>query len=235
MSPLDATTSEVVAQPDLPPAQISTESIPELVYQALRRDIARGVYKPGILRIRPLTERFGVSATPVREALRRLESEGLVTLRNRRIMVRALSEDELHEIFALRAELEAFAISRAAERMQLDEENSDRLEALLAEMDESAGSDPESWRRANQEFHMLIYGAAGMARLTALIESMWASVEPYLRLYVHTAPHLDKAQDEHRRMLRALRRGDAEKSAELLREHLVETEAIVQRGFAADV
>ncbi len=224
----------MAAQDDeLPRTQIETESIAELVYQALRRDIAHGIYKPGLLRIRMLTERFGVSATPVREALRRLESEGLVTLRNRRIMVRSLSENELHEIFALRSELEAFAISRAAPAVKDDQPRLARLEELIAGMDEF-DTDPESWRQANQEFHMLIYEANGMERLTAMIDSLWVAVEPYLRLYVHTAPRLDQAQTEHKQMLKALRRGESEKASELLRKHLAGTETIVQRGISEE-
>src|SRR3954447_17791632 len=104
----------------IPAAPIDIPSIPDVVYLELRRDIARGVYKPGPLRIRPLAERFGVSATPVREALRRLEAEGLVTLRKNQIVVNALSETELREIFAIRAELETFALRRGAEKLRQD-------------------------------------------------------------------------------------------------------------------
>jgi DNA-binding GntR family transcriptional regulator len=217
-----------------PPAHIETQSIPELIYQALRRDIAGGVYKPGILRIRPLTERFGVSATPVREALRRLESEGLVTLRNRRIMIRELSRNELHEIFALRGELEALAISRAAERLDGDNELFTQLDALVAEMDHVATDDPEAWRRSNQQFHMLIYAAARMDRLTSMIDSLWVAVEPYLRIYVHSAPRLDEAQEDHRQILAALRRRDGARAAEVLRRHLADTETLVQQGLDAE-
>lgn len=230
---IDPVTARVgAAQDDLPPAQIETESIPELVYQALRRDIGRGIYKPGPLRIRPLTERFGVSATPVREALRRLESEGLVTLRNRRIMVRALSAQELHEIFALRSELEAFATARAAERQAGDERWLAELEERIADMDRFADTDPETWRQANQEFHMLIYAAAGMERLTAMVDSLWIAVEPYLRLYVHSNPELDTAQEQHRQILKALRDGDGALAGNVLRKHLADTEAIVRAGIA---
>src|SRR5918911_2788839 len=102
LSATESDTGELV-----PPSPIDLPSIPDIIYQQLRRDIGRGVYRPGPIRIRPLAERFGVSATPVREALRRLEAEGLVSLRNRQIVVNALSLQEMHEIYTIRAELES--------------------------------------------------------------------------------------------------------------------------------
>lgn len=214
-----------------PGGPLETQSIPELIYQALRRDIASGVYKPGILRIQPLTERFGVSATPVREALRRLESDGLVRLGNRRITIPELSPSELHEIFALRRELEAMAISRAAECLDDADQLFVLLDALVAEMDEVAVDDPQAWSRVNQRFHMLIYGSAGMDRLSLMIDSLWVAAEPYMRIYLHIAPHLDEAQEDHRAMLAALRGKDGARAAEVLRRHLRCTETLVQRGF----
>lgn len=218
----------------LPPAPINLDSITDIVHLTLRRDIAEGRYKPGVLRIRSLTERFGVSATPVREALRRLEAEGLVTLRNRRIMVKGVSERELHEIFAIRAVLEAFAIAEAARRGADDEALFDQLESLITEMDEAAHENSDRWREANQEFHMLIYELADNPHLMAIIDSLWVSVEPYLRLYVQAGAGLTTAQEEHRIMLDAIRNRDSDLAADVLRRHVVATEEIVGRGFAAE-
>lgn len=217
----------------LPQARIELESIAERVYQLIRRDIAHGRYKPGVLRIRPLAERFGVSPTPIREALRRLEAEGLVTVRNRRIMVRSVSPEELREIFAVRGVLEGFAISEAAAGHH-DRDLFPRLESLVTAMDESASSDPDAWRAENEEFHMLIYGVTGNTRLMTIIDSLWVAVEPYLRMYVQAAPRLTEAQEEHRRMLDALRARDGGRAAEVLATHLAATEATVQRGLAQE-
>ena len=123
---------------------------------SLRRDIARGVYKPGPIRIRPIAERFGVSPTPVREALRRLEAEGLVTLRKNQIVVNALSEPELREAFAIRAELESFAVRVGTPAIQQDEKLLAVLESLIDAMDRYEHR-PEEWRAANEEFHTRIY------------------------------------------------------------------------------
>jgi DNA-binding GntR family transcriptional regulator len=214
----------------IPAAPIDLPSIPDVVYRQLRRDLARGVYKPGPIRIRPIAERFGVSATPVREALRRLEAEGLVTLRKNQIVVNALSEGELREIFAIRSELEAFALRRGADVIKDDPELLGELESLVRVMDQYEHQ-PEEWRTANESFHMRIYRAAGMPRLFSLIDSLWIAVEPYLRLYVSTAGSFRAAQEEHRSMLQSLRGGDGDAAAETLRRHLSETEEVVAAGI----
>lgn len=210
---------------------IELPSAPEVISRELRRDIARGVYKPGPIRIRSIAERFGVSATPVREALQRLEAEGLITMRRNQILVNALSEEELREIFTIRAELEAFALLRSRDRIESDPSVLDDLESFIAEMDRYE-QDPEEWRIANERFHMGIYQLADMPRLESMIRSLWITVEPYLRRYVLTAAgSLRTAQNEHRAMLAGLRQGDFDEAAQILRRHLWGTEEIVAAGL----
>src|SRR6266498_2529795 len=105
--------SRIETEQEVPASPIELPSIPDVIYRELRKDIARGVYKPGPIRVRVIAERFGVSATPVREALRRLESEGLVSLRNRQIVINELSRDEMLEIYTIRGELESFTLRQA--------------------------------------------------------------------------------------------------------------------------
>jgi DNA-binding GntR family transcriptional regulator len=215
----------------VPASPIEIPSIPDVVYRELRRDIARGVYKPGPIRIRPIAERFGVSPTPVREALRRLEAEGLVTLRKNQIVVNALSEGELREAFAIRAELESFAVRVGAPAIQNDEKLLAVLESLIDAMDRYEHR-PEEWRGANEDFHRRIYHASGMPRLESMIEALWVTVEPYLRLYVSTAGSFRVSQEQHRALLACLRAGDAQAAGDVLRGHLGDTEEIVARGIA---
>jgi DNA-binding GntR family transcriptional regulator len=214
----------------IPASPIDLPSIPDVVYKQLRRDLARGVYKPGPIRIRPLAERFGVSATPVREALRRLEAEGLVTLRKNQIVVNSLSESELREVFAIRAELETFALRTGADAIRGDAAMMAELGRLIELMDEHE-RDLDAWRTANEEFHMQMYHAAGMPRLSSMIDSLWIVVEPYLRLYVSTAGSFRHAQEQHRAILKSLHDGRPDDAAEELRAHLSDTEEIVARGI----
>ena len=211
---------------------IELPSIPDVIYRTLRRDIARGVYKPGPIRVRPIAERFGVSATPVREALRRLEAEGLVSLRNRQIVVNPLSITEMREIYAIRCELESFALRQAAPDVAADEELVARLESLLDEMDR-VEADPDDWRAANEEFHLLLYGKAQLPRLEQIIDQLWVAVEPYLRLYVSTEDDFRESQSQHRLLLGCLKAGKFDDAAHALREHLQFTAERLATGLDA--
>jgi DNA-binding GntR family transcriptional regulator len=217
------------AEPELH-SPIDLPSIPDVVSDALRRDIGRGIYKPGPIRVRAIAERFGVSATPVREALRRLEAEGLVSLRNRQIVVNALSVQEMHEIYRIRAELEAFAVRQAAPHVHGNEEVLSRLDSLVEAMDRNEHN-PENWRAGNEEFHMLLYSFSEMPRLRSIINQLWVAVEPYLRLYVSTAKSFRAAQEQHRSLVRHLRAGEFDEAAQVMREHLWGTEELLARGL----
>jgi DNA-binding GntR family transcriptional regulator len=212
---------------------IDLPSIPEVVHEALRRGIGRGIYPPGPIRVRTLAERFGVSATPVREALRRLEAEGLVTVRNRQILVNALSVEEMHEIYRIRVVLESFALRQSVARLCEDDDALAKLDSLIADMDRFERS-PEEWRTANEEFHWTLYRAAEMPKLALILSSLWIAVEPYLRLYTSTVPTFRAAQQGHRLLLEDIRRGDADAATAGMRTHLGDTEAALAKAMGAD-
>jgi DNA-binding GntR family transcriptional regulator len=222
-----ATVSEIDASP------IQLPSIPDVISDALRRDIGRGIYKPGPIRVGAIAARFGVSATPVREALRRLEAEGLVSLRNRQIVVNALSAQEMHEIYRIRAELESFALRQAAPQLAADEGALAKLDSLIEQMDRDQDS-PEEWRAGNEEFHLLLYRFAEMPRLQSMINQLWVAVEPYIRIYVSSAKSFGPTQEQHRQLVRHLRQGEFDEAAELMKEHLRGTEDLLAEGLEAE-
>lgn len=215
---------------EVPASPIELPSIPDVICRELRRDIAHGVYQPGPIRVRVLAERFGVSATPVREALRRLEAEGLVSLRNRQIVINQLSREEMREIYTIRGELEAFATREAVPHLRPDDAVLERLESLIDDMD-AAERSPEAWRTGNEEFHWTIYRAAAMPRLEEIINRLWVAVEPYLRLYVNTAGSFRTAQDQHRKILVHIHLGEADEAADVMRAHLAETKELLSRSL----
>ena len=188
---------------------IDVPSITDLIYHKLREDISHGIYKPGPIRIGELAERFRVSSIPVREALRRLEAEGLVSLdRRRRILINAFSEVELDEIFAVRSELEALATERATPNLATDPAALEGIQRLADAMDRQE-ADPDAWRRTNSAFHSTIYQAAHMPRLESIIGSLWVAGEPYIRLYVSAVDSLRLAQEQHRELVEHIRANDA--------------------------
>jgi DNA-binding GntR family transcriptional regulator len=198
--------------------------------------IVSGELQPGsVLRQEQLSERFGVSRTPVREALRRLAALGLVSfVPNRGVRVRTLSRDELWEAFLVRAELESLATELAARK--LTEEAIHELETcerhfarLTRELRaREPGHDRRElmadWMRANHAFHDVIYRTAEVpyiesvakaARRTFSGPAVWAPVDERTdRLY-------ERNQAEHRAISQALAAGSVAGARELAREHVL--------------
>jgi DNA-binding GntR family transcriptional regulator len=228
----DARASAVVGTPrrKAPPAELDVltsdvlrgrRTIQEIVAEALRDAIVTGRLKGGErLHQDGIASRLGVSRMPVREALRQLESEGLVVFTpHRRVSVAALSAEELREIYQIRTALELLALDLAVPRMSAQDLAA--LGELLEQMDRV--TDPGRWLELNRGFHRTLYRASGRARLCALIDSLRGNVERYLRIYVSGREHRARAQAEHRRIVRACRRRQAAEAKKALRRHLLGT------------
>jgi DNA-binding GntR family transcriptional regulator len=189
----------------------------DMVTVALRDMILDGSFLPGeALRQRELAERFGVSPTPIREGLRRLESEGLVVFdphRGSTVVERGVGATE--ENYRIRAMLEPAAVALAVEHIT-DEEIA-RLESLNAEI---RAGDPATSAKAelNREFHYLIFEAAKSPLLFALIRVLWRSFP--------TGPQAIRASSksavQHDVIIDALKRRDAQAAAEAARLHITE-------------
>lgn len=194
------------------------KSLTQIIVELLRERIFNGEYCPGArLNIADLSQHFKVSPVPVREALRNLETEGLVEFHlNRGVVVRALSADEVRELFLIRRRLEALAAVEAAR--VVDDETLAALEAILGEMDEAAGSD--KWHLLHTQFHDRLTRASGLPRLIHLVSVLRGQMRPYAKLYLGNAEHLAAAQSEHYALLAALRAGDTDSIERIVEDHL---------------
>ncbi|NUR57878.1 MAG: GntR family transcriptional regulator [Catenulispora sp.] len=182
----------------------------QFVLAEVRRAITSGELKPGsAIRQEALAERLEVSRVPLREALKTLEGEGLVSYRaHRGYRVAELSMADLREVYRLREILEAEAV-RAA--MPLDDAVFAELEAAQALVEQAAERGAvEEMARANRRFHFALYEAAGMPRLLRIIGTLWDSTDAYRSLYYAGADNRRHVLAEHRAALAALRAGDAE-------------------------
>ncbi len=182
----------------------------ELIYQELYDGIVDGRYRPGErLDLDAIAERVGTSRTPVREAIRRLESEGLVTsVPHRGTVVSQLSIDEIAELYHIRAVLEGLAARLAAGN--LTDADADGLRSLCQEMrSDAVRQGDEAFLELNRQFHEIIYRAAQAPLLHEYIINLYASTSRYRRLTASSPGRLDEILDEHEELARALIAGDA--------------------------
>jgi DNA-binding GntR family transcriptional regulator len=191
------------------------------VVQALRERILDGLYPSGTqLRQEMLAAELGVSRIPIREALRQLEAEGLVTFApHKGAVVVGFSIAEIEELFELRALLESDLIKRAVPN--LTTEQLDRAESILDGFDEAlAAGDVATWGDLNWRFHSAIYAAAGRPLTLATVERLHRQAERYMRMQLALTHGESRASSEHREILEACRRGNARSAATILAEHI---------------
>jgi DNA-binding GntR family transcriptional regulator len=208
----------------------------EIVRDTLRHAILSGELPGGTRLVQAeLAAQLNVSTTPVREALRDLASDQLIRFHpHRGAVVHELDMEELREIYEIRKALEPLAIRLAASRItrkQLKDASD-----LQARMDRE--TDPGAWVENNWKFHGLLESAAQSPRLAAFVQSVQDSSALYVAHAVHLEPgRIEKGNADHRAILVALRAGDGDSAAELLRRHLDTTlQAILAAnptGFAA--
>lgn len=200
---------------------LGRERAPELVTNRLREAITSGVLPPGTrLNQVELAERLGVSRMPVREALRRLEAEGLVILQPYRgAVVAGLSERELQEIYEMRIALEGLALRVALP--QTGAATVEQMEDVLRRMDQEPDSD--AWLALNAEFHDLLYAGADRPLLLEHIDSLRNKSDRFLRLFAAKRDRTAHAQEEHWAILGAYRDRDVDRACRLLQEHLQST------------
>lgn len=198
------------------------QTIAERTSEVIRRRILTLTpgYQPGD-RLYPLklAEDLGVSSTPVREALRLLVSERLVEFSPRRGMtVVQLSADDLDDLVAVRAGLEAMAIRFKGGRITAEE--GILLERCLDECEQAIDqSDIAMWRRKDSEFHQLLVAMSKSPRLVSLYESLLYQADIMVVYNPRHADTLREALAEHRELIRQLTKGDASRSEEALRKH----------------
>jgi DNA-binding GntR family transcriptional regulator len=184
----------------LQPIRVST--VIEAVYDRLRTAITAGALAPGTkVSIRSIADSCQVSTMPVREAFRRLESDGLVVFGRRSITVSNLSAGQVTQVFRIRLQLELLATEWAIE--QVTEDDVADLQDILTRMDRpDIGVD--EWRSLNQDFHRRFYDCARSPHLLELIGRVWDKVEPFMAIYASSVDDFQEAQRQHAESLAAI-------------------------------
>jgi len=201
-----------------PPATVAN-----YVTEAIRSGILDGRYPLGSrLDQQLLAEELGASIIPVRETLRQLEAEGLVQIAPRRgAFVVKLSDDEVREVYRLRAVLEAFATREAVPAVT--DGDLDEMDDLLTDLDRigQKGAD-EKWARINRSWHFKLYSAAESPLLLQFISALWDRCRMSSHTYVRDAGHCTKSQEDHLKIMAAVRARDADLAADLIAQHVAD-------------
>lgn len=167
-----------------------------------------------------LAERFKVSRTPIREALKQLVAYGLLEHRpNRGVFVRTPSVHELLEMFEVMAELEALCGKLAARRASRDDMQS--LKELADECEEAMQSgDSDLYYHANERLHNEIYRLSGNRYLEQQATALHRRLQPYRRLQLRVPYRMRQSMSEHRIIVDAVCDGDAQRAADAIRSHI---------------
>lgn len=193
------------------------------IAERLREQILSGELAPGArIRQEEVAGALGASRVPVREALRILQSQGLVVIRaNSGAWVSQMNLDECQVSYKMRERLEPLALAESIPN--LTPETMARLDELQARIE--ANSDLEEFLRLDRELHLLTYSGNPYRELDELIDRLWNTTQPYRRAYVQRSGHVRDwvINAEHRLLLDAIRRSDTQDAERILAGHIRRT------------
>ena len=187
-------------------------------YSLILEAIDVGVYKPGDRLVESdLADRFGVSRTPIREALQRLETQSLLTTDGRSLIVSSLDHSQMAELYIVRAELEGLAANLAAKHA-----TSEEIKVLqdMVDSDRKIISDPSSLARSNRRFHKQIHLASHNRFLIKQLDLVHRSMALMATTSLAADGRGAVAVEEHQAIVTAIANGDSTEASEKLRNHI---------------
>lgn len=185
--------------------KLEHHTLNDRAYAALKQGLISGDFKPGqALVIRTLADTFGISTTPIREALQRLVAERILEIQlNRTIAVPLLSLSTFTELSRIRCAVEGLAGELGAK--SFDAEDLARLRQCVAGMDAAIhASDGKRYLGLNEQFHFQIYERASAPILLDLIKDLWGRIGPYMNYLMDTDAYVPQSNELHRQILTAL-------------------------------
>lgn len=196
---------------------VTTLTNKEVVYSALKEKILTGVLQGGQqIKVAEIAKTYGVSGTPVREALIQLEGEGFIDYEPYKgAIIKNISQKEVSEIFLIRSVLECLALKTAITKMTEE----DYKEALTLAEKGLTEKDPKQLSAINWDFHSFVYKKSNLPKLYRMINSLRAPIVRYVRIY-HQMVDPSLHHNNHKEMILAAMNGDSEHAVSILRESL---------------
>jgi DNA-binding GntR family transcriptional regulator len=202
-------------------------SLSQVAYRRLRHEVISGVLRPNERLVEvELSERLGMSRTPVRDALGRLATDGLISRGKRGWTVHEYTREELLRIYETRAALEGYAARLCALRAS-DEEFEAMTRILESAPDDVESASPDFRVEQNEEFHSAVIRGCGNPRLIELIERNAEFYFNHRAVQMYTSDELQRSLDGHLELFAALVARDADAAERALREHLFESVAVL--------
>jgi DNA-binding GntR family transcriptional regulator len=207
-------------------------NLSQSTYDEIRRLIVRGEIRPNERLIEvDLADRFGVSRTPVREALQRLASDALVVPARRGWLVREMTIAEIREIYEVREALEAYAARHAAERATEED-----IEALTTIIARRSADVPPAGQRAlfveeNDAFHDAVVEAARNQRLMRYIRRNKDYYYNVRLTQLYSAEEINASMSQHARIMDAIKRHAPGEAEEMMRDHIRDAMRVIERHF----
>jgi DNA-binding GntR family transcriptional regulator len=210
----------------------SYKPLREVVAETLRDAIVSGVLKPGerLMEIQ-LAEELGVSRTPVRESIRKLELEGFVVMVPRRgTYVTDLSIKDINEVYEIRTVLDVLAAGLAAER--ITEEELEELERLLVQIGEFVDqNDVEKLIEFDSQFHDVLYRATRNDRLVGIINNLREQFTRFRSISMKYPGRMKNTVEEHTRLVEAIAQRNPDLAQQVAREHMENSEQTLLKEF----
>lgn len=201
---------------------IPRQSLTSAVAEKLREEIIRGDIPEGAqLRQDAIATQYHVSRIPVREALRQLDAEGLITIvPNRGAIVPALSPTDIEELFTIRALLEPEILKHSIPH--LTQADFSEAEAVLRKYENDLRVEERvaAWGRLNWQFHATLYSRSGRPHFMSIIRNVNNSGERYTRLQLYLTHGIRRANEDHHQLLDLCRQRDVAAACKLLRQHI---------------
>jgi DNA-binding GntR family transcriptional regulator len=208
----------------------------DLVYNEIKNKITNYSLRPGHhLIVRQIAEEMGLSHTPVREAIHKLQMEGLVVIeQNRGAYVAPFDLEDMIEIYQIRRVLETYATSLAAERVteQIIRELKDINNAMRIAAQEG---ELKTAYKKNREFHEALYKHCGNRKLCEMISGLWQYAQRLRNAILSTAGRLEAVIREHDQIIEALIDGDVKRTVYLVEEHLLKAEEAFYKAVEQDL
>jgi len=200
------------------------QTVTEQVYREIRREIFHKTLRPGEkLTIKMLNERYGVSSSPIREALARLQQDGLIDYKpNVGMRVIQLTERDIEELYEFTSELDAMTL-RIVMKSDRVAELIDRLSAIQQQAQAHLDDDAETWNSFSETFHLTLYEFANNSRLTDAAVKVRSQFTILTQACREDKSTRESILAEHQSIIDAITRNEAARAEELMREHVCRT------------